>query len=406
MLFLIIHFLSNSAKACKACQTLVEERLPPTESPTTSFPTITAVPTSITEGKSTLPSESIAPSSLPSSNSKCVDNKDFFMTKNNKTCDWIAASKNNMKRFCLRPIVDENCPQTCRKRCCEDDEDFTFKSKNGVDRKCGWLKKRLKVKRDEFCNSKYMNLSISAKCPESCGICEEEPSPSYAPSFRESTPIVPTKSMQPSASPSATCIDNKDFFITKKYKTCDWIAASKKNMKRFCLRPGVTKNCPQSCRETCCKDDGDFTFKSKNGVDHNCTWLQNQNQMDRDGFCNSMYMKISISAKCPQSCGVCEAESSPSSVPSVHPSISPTKSMQPSVSPSATCVNNEKFFMVYESKTCDWVSNFFPISYDFTYFFIHTQIAQYLMYQDCINTEDSEEILFEARCSRKLSCSV
>ena len=164
-------------------------------------------------------------------NCSCSDNKSFsFMTKQgrNQTCEWISARNmlERRRKYCYAndgtsaSKVGDECPNSCgfclfeqnpspapinnapssinnapprpSPDVCSDEEDFSFRAKNGRSRKCVWISKK-KARRQRYCydNDGISTSSIGIACMESCGFClypdEPEPSTTSPTSFPTST---------------------------------------------------------------------------------------------------------------------------------------------------------------------------------------------------------------------------
>lgn len=153
-------------------------------------------------------------------NCSCSDNKSFtFRTKQgtNQKCKWINARNMLQRRrtYCYAndgtsaSKVGDECPNSCgfclleekpspapinnapssinnapprpSPDVCSDEEDFSFRAKNGRNRNCVWISKK-KARRQRYCydNDGISTSRIGTACMESCGFClyQDEPEPS------------------------------------------------------------------------------------------------------------------------------------------------------------------------------------------------------------------------------------
>ena len=69
---------------------------------------------------------------------------------------------------CAREDIYQNCPQTCRKTCCEDSKTFEWKGNLGKTLRCSWILKREELRKEATCAKSAI---IRTKCPNSCGLC-------------------------------------------------------------------------------------------------------------------------------------------------------------------------------------------------------------------------------------------
>ncbi len=117
-------------------------------------------------------------------------------------------------------------------------------------------------------------------------------------------------------------------------KSCDWIGRLRSRRSRLCQSEEVRSNCPQACR-TCCADDETYLFKTNNGKEKKCAWLD-EDISRRKRYCANLNQGALVENRCAVSCGRCSPGDTPS--PTDSPTSSPTNkpTPSPSKSPSST----------------------------------------------------------------------
>ena len=102
--------------------------------------------------------------------SSCIDNKYYSMGGRKRTCHWMSMEDERRRLFCPIEDVRNNCPFACG-LCCEDDDQYTFKIKRGVEKRCKWLAKKT-VRQDRYCDEVIDGMVVSDSCPSACGTCK------------------------------------------------------------------------------------------------------------------------------------------------------------------------------------------------------------------------------------------
>eukprot|EP00554_Chaetoceros_debilis_P002568 CAMPEP_0194095478 /NCGR_PEP_ID=MMETSP0149-20130528/56847_1 /TAXON_ID=122233 /ORGANISM="Chaetoceros debilis, Strain MM31A-1" /LENGTH=699 /DNA_ID=CAMNT_0038781423 /DNA_START=588 /DNA_END=2684 /DNA_ORIENTATION=- len=106
--------------------------------------------------------------------STCTDNKYYSMSGGGrkKTCHWMGLDDTRRSLFCQSEEVRNNCPFSCGE-CCEDDVQYTFTVKRGLQKKCKWLGQKT-VRQERYCNVVMDDhgSAVSAGCPAACGTCK------------------------------------------------------------------------------------------------------------------------------------------------------------------------------------------------------------------------------------------
>uniref|UniRef100_A0A7S3QGJ4 ShKT domain-containing protein n=1 Tax=Chaetoceros debilis TaxID=122233 RepID=A0A7S3QGJ4_9STRA len=106
--------------------------------------------------------------------STCTDNKYYSMSGGGrkKTCHWMGLDDTRRSVFCQSEEVRNNCPFSCGE-CCEDDVQYTFTVKRGLQKKCKWLGQKT-VRQERYCNVVMDDhgSAVSAGCQAACGTCK------------------------------------------------------------------------------------------------------------------------------------------------------------------------------------------------------------------------------------------
>jgi len=155
------------------------------------------------------------------------------------------------------------------------------------------LAKAPEKRREKVCESK------EGSCPEACGICAKESSPSVAPS---------------TLPPLTGCHDNPDFRIlinadTGRVEPCTWIDDPSQDIDEIkfrrdeqCFKSDINVACKRACGECC--GDTSISFKYTNSEtgerrDVDCAWLANAPEKRRKRVC------LLKKSSCPEACGEC-----------------------------------------------------------------------------------------------------
>lgn len=164
-------------------------------------------------------------------NCSCSDNKSFSFPNNqgrNKKCKWINARNTfeRRRKYCYAndgtsaSKVGDECPNSCgfclieqnpsptsfnnapprpSPDVCSDEENFSFRAKNGKHRNCVWIsKKKARITRYCYDNDGITASRIGTACMETCRFCtfQDEPDP-------QATPPVSAPEVSPTISPTA-----------------------------------------------------------------------------------------------------------------------------------------------------------------------------------------------------------
>lgn len=84
--------------------------------------------------------------------------------KSKKNCYWVTYKPKRRIKVCKKDDVPGACPISCG-LCCENDADFTFKTKNKVVKDCQWIQNQYERRR-EYCDERK---KVRAHCPGACG---------------------------------------------------------------------------------------------------------------------------------------------------------------------------------------------------------------------------------------------
>ena len=296
--------------------------------------------------------------------STCEDDPDYILPINpgGRTvgCSWLDDAFNfndvnfRRKEQCKKPAIQNNCHRACG-FCCGNNDNHRFVDKDekgeNVEVTCDILGK------DQTLNDRYCGMKL-ATCPESCGVCENEPTPT--PPTPTPTPPTPTPTPPTPTPPTTTeeepCEDKESFQFTintetGKQKPCTFIdilssiEGVNQRRQRFCKRNQVKEKCKRACG-TCCGDNESYMFQhfvDGNATAVTCEWLsKKENRKNR--YCGEH------STNCPKACGVC-GNPKPTFSPTT-PAPKPPKYQKCRDNPSFTFSINENS---NKTRFCSWI---------------------------------------------------
>jgi len=100
--------------------------------------------------------------------SESLNDKNFRLdrAKNRGSCAWIADADRRRVKYCVNEEVRTKCPVACGLSC-EDDQNFSFITNDGMSEDCGWIAVRAS-RITTYCPQPL----VSASCARTCNSCK------------------------------------------------------------------------------------------------------------------------------------------------------------------------------------------------------------------------------------------